>query len=135
MTKVSMSTDLGVPAHDVWELVGDFNSLPEWLPDVEKSVLEKGGKVRRLSIADGSTVVERLDRLDDKTRTCTYTITESDMPVRNYQATIRVAGKDNTCKVEWSSEFEPVGDAAAATAFVRGIYESGFISLRKIFGG
>lgn len=134
MAKVSMSTQLGAPAAEVWELIGDFNGLPEWLPDVENSVIEKGGKLRRLSIADGSTIVERLDRMDDKARSCTYSIVEGDDTVRDYRATIKVLEKGETCTVEWSSEFEPVGDEEAAADVIRSIYNSGFAGLRKIFG-
>ena len=133
MTKVSMSTDLGVSADKVWTLIGGFNSLPDWDPDVEKSVLENGGRVRRLSIKGGGTILERLESIDDEARACTYTILDGPLPVRNYRATLKVIGKGKACKVEWSSEFDPVGNEADASAVIRGVYEAGLSSLRRIF--
>ena len=134
MAKVSMSTELGASAATVWELIADFNGLPKWNVDIEKSVLEKGGKHRRLHLTDGSVLVERLDRLDDRARSCTYSIIEGDDAVRNYQAIIQVREKGERCTVAWSSTFEPVGNEQAVTEVIRSIYNSGFAGLRKIYG-
>ena len=51
MTKISMTTDLDVSADEVWKLIGGFNALPDWHPEVEKSELEEEGQVRKLSLA------------------------------------------------------------------------------------
>jgi len=40
------------------------------------------------------------------------------------------------CKVRWSSTFEPSdGSEADATAAIRGVYQAGFDSLKKMFSG
>lgn len=136
MTKVSMSTRLKVSADQVWDLIGRFNALPDWHPAVEKSELEKAGQMRRLSLAGGGTVIEKLENIDDTERTYTYSIVDSPLPVANYTATLKVTDKGDGCIVDWSSEFDPMGgregDAADA---IRGIYQAGFDSLRKMFGG
>src|SRR5919106_3935853 len=89
-TKVSSSTHLSVPAEKVWELIGQFNALADWHPAFEKSELEQGGKVRRLSLVGGGTIVERLERIDDETFRYRYSIVDSPLPVANYVSELKV---------------------------------------------
>jgi ribosome-associated toxin RatA of RatAB toxin-antitoxin module len=136
MTKISMSTDLDVSADQVWQLVGNFNALPDWHPEVEKSELTKKGQERRLSLVGGGTVVERLEKIDDKARTYSYSIVDSPLPIKNYKATIKVTGTGKGCKLEWSSEFEPnAGFENDVMKDLQGLYQSGFDNLKKMFGG
>ncbi len=65
MTKISMTTDLDVSADEVWKLIGDFNALPDWHPEVEKSEMAEEGQVRKLSLAGGGTIIERLETVSD----------------------------------------------------------------------
>ena len=135
MTKIAMSTDLNVSADDAWKLIGNFNALPDWHPLVEKSELTKKGQERRLSLVGGGTIIERLENIDAKTRTYTYSIIDSPLPVKNYKATLKVTGSGKNCKVEWSSEFEAnAGYENDALEALQDIYESGFENLRKMFG-
>ena len=90
MAKVSMSADLKVSADKLWDLIGGFNALPDWHPAIEKSELEEEGQVRRLSMAGGGTVTERLESSDDGARTYSYTIEDGPLPVANYKATIHL---------------------------------------------
>ena len=46
--------------------------------------------MRRLSLAGGGTIVEKLVRLDDKERVYSYSIIDSPLPVVNYVSTISV---------------------------------------------
>ena len=138
MTKVNLTQDLPVPAEIVWNTIGGFNALPDWHPVVEKSEqTEEGGtKIRRLTLAGGGEIVEKLEKVDDGERVYTYSIMESPLPVANYTATIRVRATNGGCTVEWSSEFEPSGaPESEATAVIRGVYEAGFENLRRMFGG
>jgi Polyketide cyclase / dehydrase and lipid transport len=140
MSKVSLSTKLPVPARTVWDTVGGFNNLAKWHPAVARSEEAKKGTatMRTLSLHGGGTIVERLDSKDDKSRSYTYSILEGPLPVQKYQATLKVSENlDGTgCTVEWASEFEPSGAPASdAEKVIRGIYEAGFDSLRKMFGG
>ena len=138
MAKVSLSTTLPVPARTVWEAIGGFNSLAKWHPAVAKSEEAKEGTatVRRLTLHGGGTIVERLEGKDDKKRTYSYSIVQGPLPVVGYKATLHVEDKDGkSCKVEWSSSFEPAGAAEPeAVKVIRGIYEVGFENLRKMFG-
>ncbi|MBM2830925.1 MAG: Polyketide cyclase / dehydrase and lipid transport [Gammaproteobacteria bacterium] len=136
MAKVNMTADLNVALEDVWKLIGGFNALPDWHPAVEKSKLEKGGRMRKLSLVGGGTIIEKLEKVDEGEHLYTYSIVDSPLPVANYTATIRVkdAGGGKT-KVEWSSEFDAEGASEnEAVKAIQGIYQAGFDNLKKIFG-
>ena len=81
MAKVSLNTRLGVSADKAWELIGGFNTLPDWHPAVEKSELEKEGQERTLTLAGGAKIVEKLVRSDDAERVYSYSILDSPFPV------------------------------------------------------
>ncbi len=138
MAKVSATTKLAVPAAMVWEVIGNFHALPDWHPAVESSEKEEkeGEVLRRLNLAGGGTIVEKLEHIDDKERLYTYSIISGPLPVANYEATLRVRDDGAGCSVEWSSEFEPSGAPEGdATAVIRQVYEAGFENLRRTFGG
>lgn len=138
MAKVSSSTKLPVPAAMVWEVIGNFNALPDWHPAVESSDKEEkdGETLRRLNLAGGGTIIEKLERIDDKERLYTYSIISGPLPVANYESTLRVRDEGGTCSVEWSSEFDPAGaEEGDATAVIRQVYEAGFENLKRMFGG
>ncbi len=137
MTKVSVVTRVPVSAERLWQLVGQFNGLPDWLPGVEKSELDEGGKVRHLSLKGGGTITERLERIDEGHYAYRYTILSSPLPVTDYVAELRVRQdqQGGGCTVEWSSEFSPRGTSAKeATEVIQGIYQAGFDHLQKMFG-
>lgn len=136
MSKVSMSAEISVPAQDLWRLIGGFNALPDWHPAVEKSELEGGGTVRRLTLAGGGQIVEKLLSADDKERVYSYEIVEGPLPVAGYRATIRVRENEDgsASVVEWEGEFQPTTNENEAVKVVREIYQTGLDNLRRIFG-
>ncbi|MGF1476196.1 MAG: SRPBCC family protein [Geminicoccaceae bacterium] len=135
MSKVHVKTQMGVPAQQIWETIGKFGEIHNWHPAVETTTLEKGGTERRLALVGGGEIVERLEAGDADGKSYTYSILSSPLPVANYKATIRVVeGADGKAEVEWSSEFEPQGQESDAMAVVRGIYETGFNNLKKMYG-
>lgn len=136
MTKVHMTTDLNVSPKELWDIIGGFNTLPDWHPAVEKSELENEGETRKLSLAGGGTIIEKLVKKSDTERLYTYSIIDSPLPINNYTATLRVKddGKGNST-VEWSSEFNADGvPENEAMKVIEGIYQAGFDNLKKMFG-
>ena len=139
MAKVSLAMTLPVPARTVWDAIGGFNSLAKWHPAVASSEEAKEGAatVRRLTLHGGGSIVERLEGKDDKKRMYSYSILQGPLPVSGYKATLHVEenADGKSCKVEWSSSFEPTGASEPeAVKVIRDIYEAGFESLRKMFG-
>jgi uncharacterized protein YndB with AHSA1/START domain len=134
MAKVSVSEKIPANAQQVWEMIGNFNSLADWHPAIEKSELEEGGWVRRLTMPDGTTIVETLTSEDGKERIYEYVIPDGQLPLSGYKAFIRVVEDDDgNCTATWESEFEP--QAPNAEDMVTGLSQAGFDNLRKMFGG
>jgi hypothetical protein len=134
MATTRSTVDLTADASAVWQRIGGFGGLPDWLPAIASSELLDGGRVRRLGTPDGATIVERLIAYDDDDRSYTYTIVESPFPVTEYRATLRVApARDGSgCTVEWSGQFEPDGVSdEAATQIFDGIYRNGLDALTE----
>jgi ribosome-associated toxin RatA of RatAB toxin-antitoxin module len=133
-----------VPASvdDVWSVIGDFNSLPDWLPAITASELTSGGgaevgAVRRLTLSDGGIVVERLLVLDAPDHSITYEFVENPFGARRYISTLRIAPVTATGEtfVEWWSEFDAdeADEKRLTEFFAGGVYGSGIAALRYRF--
>lgn len=138
MVTVAEKVTLDASSEDVWALIGGFGALHAWHPAVAACDTEQDGdaSLRRLTLADGSKIVERLTAHDDTARSYTYTILDAGpLPVRNYRSTIAVSGDKSVATVSWSSEFEaeqvPEADAQAA---ISGVYTAGLVALVEKFG-
>lgn len=135
MATASSVIEIPASADQVWQLIGGFNSLPDWLPFIAKSEPGEGGRVRHLTTADGGQIVERLQSFDNVARTYSYTIEASPFPVSAYLATLQVeALTETSAKVTWSGVFTPVDttDAAVEQLFA-GVYNGGLEALRGNF--
>ena len=133
------TTTIEIPASPdkVWQLIGGFDSLPDWLPYIPSSELSEGGRVRHLANPDGNVIIEGLESFNNKERYYSYSIMKAPFPVTDYQSTIRVreiADDSKTALVEWSGSFTPVGvsDQEAINLF-HGIYTDGLKALKQAF--
>ena len=136
MATASAVIEIPVSADTVWQLVGGFNSLPDWLPLIAKSEPGEGGRLRHLTTGDGGVIVERLQTFDNVARTYSYTIEESSFPVTAYLATLQVeALSESSAKVTWSGVFTPAAGTtdAQAQALFDGVYSAGLEALRANF--
>ncbi|OBJ12666.1 hypothetical protein A5624_10450 [Mycobacterium sp. 1482292.6] len=136
MSQAIASIDVSAPPRQVWQLIGGFGSLPDWLPYIAQSELHEGGRVRRLANSDGQTIVERLVTFDERARSYSYTILAAPFPVTDYLSTLRVhdSGDSVVCRVEWGGSFTPAGvtDDEASQIF-SDIYAGGLKALAKHF--
>lgn len=143
MIKVYRSAILKATADKVWKLVRDFNSLPQWHPAIATSEIEDGlpadkvGCVRRFTRrSDGGLLRETLLSLADDTRSLTYNIVVSPMPVANYMAGMRftpiTTGGDTFA--EWWAVFDVTSGPPQATADDIGdnVFVVGFASINKL---
>ena len=131
MATASAFIDIPASADQVWQLIGGFNSLPDWLPFIPKSELSEGGRVRRLETADGAVVIERLQAFDNAGQTYSYSIVQAPFPATDYLATIKVQVQGEGARVTWSGQFEPVGVSnEEVVALFTGIYQGGLEALR-----
>ena len=117
MATTTISIEISASVDQVWQLMGGFDSLPDWLPFIPKSMVSEGGRVRTLTTSDGGTVIERLEAFD-------------------YLSTIAVVATadNNITRVEWSGSFTPVNVSDAdAEALFSGIYRDGLQALKNNF--
>ncbi|OKJ48953.1 XoxI [Streptomyces sp. CB02009] len=132
MATTTATLDIPASPDSVWQLVGGFDSLPDWLPYIPTSRLGEGGRVRTLTNEDGGVIVERLESFDDKGRSYSYSILQAPFPVTDYLSTLIVhAGPDaTTARVEWTGTFTPDGVSDdEAVALFHGIYRDGLAAL------
>jgi len=136
VAQASASIEIPASPNEVWQLIGGFNSLPDWLPYILRSELSEGGRVRHLATSTGETIIERLERFDNTARTYSYSILKAPFKITNYLATIHVEAKDggNGSSVEWSGIFTSNGmsDEEASKLF-QGIFDDGLKGLAARF--
>jgi carbon monoxide dehydrogenase subunit G len=143
MTKVYSSSVIDAPVEKVWLHIRDFNGLPNWMPVVKDSHIEEGlpadqvGCIRNFNLNDGGNIREQLLSLSDLQHNFTYSILESPMAVKNYQATVelrKVTDGDRTY-IQWTAEFdtEPEEEAGLIELIGIGVFMGGLDSLKKHF--
>ncbi|UZE14403.1 SRPBCC family protein [Pseudomonas sp. B21-053] len=131
MATASATIDIPASADQVWQLIGGFDSLPDWLPFIVKSELSAGGRVRSLQTADGAVVVERLEAFDNAGKTYSYSIEQAPFPATDYLATLRVEAQGQGARVTWSGRFTAKGVTdEEVEALFDGIYKGGLEALR-----
>lgn len=136
MANTTVSIEIPASVDQVWQLMGGFDSLPDWLPFIPKSMVSEGGRVRTLTTSDGGTVIERLEAFDNRQRSYSYSIIQAPFPVVDYLSTIAVVATadNNITRVEWSGSFTPVNVSDAdAEALFSGIYRDGLQALKNNF--
>ncbi|AUT73710.1 MULTISPECIES: SRPBCC family protein [Paraburkholderia] len=136
MAQANASIRIPVSPDKVWQLIGGFDSLPDWLPYIPSSELREGGRVRHLATPAGDVIVERLEAFDNRARSYTYSILEAPFPVTGYRSTLQVRESEEAgaSLVDWSGEFTPTGvsDDEASRLF-EGIYRDGLRALAASF--
>lgn len=137
MAKASAAIDIPASPYEVWQLIGGFNSLPDWLGYIQKSELSEGGRVRHLATLKGETIVERLEEFDNTARSYSYSIIQAPFPVTGYLSTLQVeaAADEKGSRVEWTATFTPdtgVSNEQASKIF-QGIFEESLNELASRF--
>jgi len=116
----------------VWAKIGDFCGVGAWHPAVEKCSLSADGKVRTLALKGGGVINEKLEKRDDASRSYTYSIIDSPLPVANYMSTIAVAADGAGSTITWTGKYDAKGASDAdAKKVIDGVYQSGIDALVK----
>ena len=96
MAMVYISTVVNAAPDRVWELVRDFNALPQWFPFIVSSKLNEGdapgmiGSERTLQARNGGVVRERLLELSDPEMSLSFLTFEGAALTLNYVGHMRV---------------------------------------------
>jgi uncharacterized protein YndB with AHSA1/START domain len=142
MARAYASIILKAPVETVWNMVRNFNGLPNWAPGVARSKIENGlaadvvGCVRSFHLHDGTHIRERLLMLDDANYAFSYNFEKPAFPVKNYVATLRlypVTHSDQTF-AEWEATFdEAPGDEGKYERIVsQDVFRANWKNLAKI---
>ena len=146
MVLVEYSAGLPCSADEGWKVLRGFGGIADWHPAIVKSHLEgeagglRVGAIRRLELADGAVLRERLTEFDDGLRALAYVFEESPLPVDGYRAQVRVdevADLADRCVVRWSAGFEvrEAGTEAEFEGLVRELIVQGHEGLEgKVLG-
>lgn len=113
MGQISINVKIPATAEKVWQTVREFGSIDQWVSGVASlSMSGTGvGAVRTVTYEDGTRSVERLESLNEASRSLTYTIIESNLPVEGYIGSLTVTDLPAACQVEWFSTFGAKGAA------------------------
>jgi hypothetical protein len=144
MAEVFVSSVINAPAGAVWQVVRNFNALPDWTPFVAESRIEQNmladqvGCIRNFRLKDGGKIRERLLALSDYDMSCTYSILESPMGVENYIATLALfpITDGNLTLATWKATFDAPEDLEAMLVrdIGQNVFQSAFTALKSRFG-
>lgn len=142
MAESYSSAIVEAPPERVWRVLGDFAALADWHPSITAGEIENdsspfaAGAVRKLWLADGSTVRERLIAFDSSPRSYGYEMLEGPFPVRNYRAAVRVMPVTSTGATfaEWSARFDAEAEQIAELdrVFSEDVFAAGLAALTRI---
>jgi hypothetical protein len=140
MPMIEFSAVLDSDAEHVWSVLKKFGEIQEWHPSIVESSIEDNqpdglvGCIRKLTLADGAVVRERLLSIDDRNTTLSYRFEESPLPLDNYVATVKLASLTGQSKtfINWSASFDlqDLNTAAHYQELIRGLIVDGHNSLQ-----
>lgn len=130
---VSRTHRYHVPEDELWDLVGDFYAITDWIPGIAEATYDEDKGTRRLIPASGAgETVETL--VAQGPRFHRYKVADPNpSPLRNYESTLRVTGTGPaTSELTWSSVFDAPGltrDEARESA--EGVYRGIMLALEE----
>lgn len=136
---VTESVNLSAPSSQTWEKIKDFNGWQAWHPAFASTEIISGrgntkGTVRVLTTKDGAKFTEELVSYDAASRTYSYRITESPLPITDYVSKLEVKAVKGGSNVVWSSNFH-VKDGASEAEMkkaISGVYRAGLDNLGPV---
>lgn len=136
MAQAKATKTINASADQVWNTVRAFSGLERYFTMFTSSTTEGAGvgATRTLNLADGGQFHERLESLDDDSRTLTYAALRSPLPIKNYVGTVTVddAG-DGRSQITWSATFDVSADQEAPMVeMLSGAYASGIDGLEAL---
>lgn len=114
MPMVEFSAVLDSDAGHAWGVLKKFGEIQKWHPSIVESSIEDKqpdglvGCIRKLTLADGAIVRERLMSVDDRHLTLSYCFEQAPLPLDNYVATVKLVALTGQSKtfIHWSASFD-----------------------------
>ena len=107
---IEHSLKVKVPAHRVWEVLGNFGSIEKTSHSVERSPLLEGptsgiGTKRKCHFYDNKSVIEEITEYNEG-HSFSMILSEYSMPMKSIAAQLKVDKIDNSsCKITMSMDF------------------------------
>ena len=134
MTHVTRMITIQAPVDAIWQVISDFRAACHYLAMVVNCTVEGEGvgALRTLTNADGTTIVERLDALDQAAHRLSYTLL-TDTPFGNCLTTMALHDLDpGQAELEWSATFQPAGlPASEAMEMLEGALAANCLALKQ----
>ena len=113
MTILDQENSLGCECDAAWRAVADFGNFLAWATGGAGAARLEGegvGMIRHLDIPGLGLVSERLDLLDDASRTLGYSLVSDNMSgMACYSATVQLISDGvGQCCLRWRGDFEPL---------------------------
>jgi len=127
---VEASRIINAAVDRLWAEVANFNNVAAWHPDVTERQREgagpgggKPGDIRVLKLRNGTSVRERLVRIDPEAHRYEYSVLDGQLPLKNHISTMAMRTVDaRRTEVTWQASCEPAG--IPAEALVEGVRSS-----------
>lgn len=106
--KVDESITMTAPAEAVWQIIGQFDAIADWHPQV-KSAEKIDETTRQITLDNDQQITESLDDRNSGTFLLSYRLLEENfaaIPVSFYTITLQAhAADDNETTVSWQGRF------------------------------
>jgi hypothetical protein len=134
MPTVHVEHIFNLPAHELWDLIGDFGDTGRWSGRPPEACVQEGqgiGALRTLTLDDGRKIVDRLEA--QTANSYSYSIVSAPLPYKSYRATMTVSPIDGaSSKFTWTGVFAPAGMTdEQGIEFTKGIYQMGIGLMTK----
>jgi hypothetical protein len=135
MAEVTVTKVIDVKPQDAWNAIRSIGGLDRWFPVIAKCRVEGQGvgAKRVCELANGVTLFERVEQIDDTGKIFKYSITESPLPVSNYLGTVTVrdAGRGGA-EITWSARFDvPDQQRDEMVGMLNGAFADGIQGLER----
>ena len=133
---VSESAVINASPAKVWGIISSFDGVERYIPMVLTSEINgnHAGCERRCNIQLGpnqtANLVERLDSIDDNTRTLKYSIIDAPQPFPGLKGEVKVSNHEGKSKVVWSGDI--LNSDKQASMMLSGIYKMALDGLKKL---
>jgi Polyketide cyclase / dehydrase and lipid transport len=123
----------------LWDRFGGWCAIAEWHPVVKSCTEHKEGEdtYRTLTLQDGGVIKEKL--LQTNGTSYRYSIVESPLPVKNYEAAFSVTPDDDDLdevNIVWAATYDAADgkDDKEARKTIDGIFKDGIVSIQAKLG-
>ncbi len=123
MGQAESVVSIAQPTGIVWEHVGDFGGLHEWMPGVDSCTVE--GDVRTLAVL-GMQVSEKLIKKDDAAKVLEYSIIDSPLNAESHLGRVSVHEDGDGSRVTWFVDVAP----DSLTDLLSGTYQQALDALK-----